>query len=104
MSTAAQRVHVADSLSGYLVDLAERSRNSSLLDLGMSPRAALGLLRAARVWAASQHRAFVTPDDLKYLAVPVLAHRVVVAADARLSGIDAAEAIDELIRATPVPG
>ena len=103
MGDAAQAVHVADSLTGYLVDLAERSRNSSLLDLGMSPRAALGLLRAARVWAAAQDRSYVTPDDLKYLAQPVLAHRVVVAADARLSGVDAAEAIDELVRATPVP-
>jgi len=103
MGHAAQAVHVAESLTAYLVDLAERSRNSSLLDLGMSPRAALGLLRAARVWAAAEDRSYVTPDDLKYLAQPVLAHRVVVAADARLRGVDAAEAVDELIRATPVP-
>ncbi len=103
MSAAAQKVHVADSLTSYLVDLAERSRRSPLLDLGMSPRAALGLLRAARVLAASQGRGYVTPDDLKYLAVPVLAHRVVVATDARLSGVGAGEAIDELVRATPVP-
>ena len=103
MGQAAQQVHVAESLSTYLVDLAERSRSSSMLDLGMSPRAALGLLRTSRVWAASQGRGYVTPDDIKYLAAPVLAHRVVVAADARLSGINAAEAIDELLRATPVP-
>ncbi len=103
MSRAAQGVHVADALAGYLVDLADRSRNSPLLSLGISPRASLGLLRAARVWAAAAGRTFVSPDDLKELAVPVLAHRVVVGTDGRLGGVSAQESIIELLRATPVP-
>ena len=60
----------------------------ALLSLGISPRASLGLLRAARVWAAADGRGFVTPDDIKDLAVPVLAHRVVVGTDGRLGGVD----------------
>lgn len=103
MSEAARGVHVAESLAAYLVDLADRSRRSAHLSLGISPRASLGLLRAARVWAAASGRNFVTPDDLKELAVPVLAHRVMVGTDGRLSGATAEESILELLRATPVP-
>jgi MoxR-like ATPase len=103
MSNAAQAVHVADALAAYVVDLAARSRTSPLLGLGISPRASLGLLRAARVWAAADGRSFATPDDVKALAVPVLAHRVVVGTDGRLGGVSAEETIAELLRTTPVP-
>ena len=103
MAAHAQRVHVAPALASYLVDLAERSRSSGLFALGMSPRASLGLLRAARVWAAAEGRNFVSPDDVKRLAVPVLAHRVVLAPDAQLRGVPPADAITELLASTPVP-
>jgi MoxR-like ATPase len=103
LARAAQRVHVAEALAAYLIDLAERSRSSSLLSLGISPRASLGLLRAARVWAAASGRNYVSPDDIKDLAVPVLAHRVVVGSDGRLGGTAPDEAITELLRTTPVP-
>ena len=103
MSRAAAGVHVADALAHYLVDLAGRSRTSPLLSLGISPRASLGLLRASRVWAAAEGRNFVTPDDIKALAIPVLAHRVVVGTDGRLGGVAPEETIIELLRATPVP-
>lgn len=103
MSLAAQGVHVAPELAGYVVDLAERSRSTSMLSLGISPRASLGLLRAARVWAAAAGRDFVTPDDVKALAVPVLAHRIVLGTDGRLGGVAADEAVTELLRTTPVP-
>ena len=104
MGAAASRVHVAPALAAYLVELADRSRNSSVFALGMSPRAALGLLQAARVWAASDGRDFVTPDDLKRLARPVLAHRMVLAPDAQLRGTTAEDAVADLLRTTPVPG
>jgi MoxR-like ATPase len=103
MSDAAQRVHVAPALAEYVVELAARSRTSPLLALGISPRASLGMLRAARVWAAADGRDFVTPDDIKDLAVPVLAHRVVLGTDGRLGGVSAEEAVSELLRTTPVP-
>ena len=103
MSAAASRVYVAEALAAYLVDLADRSRRSSTFSLGMSPRAALGLLGAARVHAAADGRDYVTPDDVKHLAGPVLAHRVVLAPEAQLQGLTAEEAVAELLRTTPVP-
>lgn len=104
LGQAAERVHVAEPLAAYLVDLADRSRRSALFSLGMSPRASLGLLRASRVWAAAAGRDYVTPDDVKHLAAPVLAHRVVLAPEAQLRGVTAEEAVGELLAATPVPG
>jgi MoxR-like ATPase len=104
MSTAAEEVHVSEALAGYLVDLADASRRSPALALGMSPRASLGLLRAARVHAAAAGRGFVAPDDVKRLAVPVLAHRVVLSTEAQLRGTTAEEAVVDLLRTTPVPG
>ena len=104
MGAAAERVHVAPALASYLVDLADRSRNSPTFSLGMSPRAALGLLRAARVWAASEGRDFVTPDDIKRLARPVLSHRMVLAPEAQLRGTTPEDAVTDLLRTTPVPG
>jgi len=103
MGRVASKVHVAPQLAGYLVDLAEASRATPTLALGISPRATLGLLGAARVRAAASGRGFVTPDDIKALAVPVLAHRVVVSTDNRLGGAPAEEAVLELLRTTPVP-
>jgi len=102
MGSAAQQLYVADSLTDYLVELAAGSRKSPLFDLGISPRALLGLLRAARVWAAAEGRNFVTPDDFKALAGPVLAHRVVLSSQARLAGLEPAAAIEELIRSTSI--
>lgn len=104
LSAATETVHVSEAVASYVVDLAARSRSSSTFQLGVSPRAALGLLRASRVWAAAAGRDFVTPDDVKALAVPVLAHRVVVGTDARLEGVEARECVLDLVRSTPVPG
>ena len=70
----------------------------------MSPRAALGLLRAARVWAAAAGRDYVAPDDVKQLAAPVLAHRMVLAPEAQLRGLGATDAVADLLRSAPVPG
>lgn len=100
----ARSVHVAPALAGYVVDLADRSRRGGAFSLGVSPRASLGLIRTARVLAAASGRTYVTPDDIKSLAVPVLAHRVVAAPEARLAGVDAAAAVRDLLDRTPVQG
>jgi MoxR-like ATPase len=98
-----RQVHVAPSLKGYLVDLADASRRHPRLALGMSPRATLSLQRMARARAAAAGREYVVPDDLKALAEPVLAHRFLVTPEAQLSGVTAADALSEVLRAVPVP-
>jgi MoxR-like ATPase len=100
----AARVHVAASVKGYIVDLVEASRRHRELALGVSPRGALALQRAARALAASLGREYVVPDDVKRLAPAVLEHRVMVAPDAQLRGIAAESAIRSLLGSVPVPG
>ncbi|HEX4867802.1 MAG TPA: MoxR family ATPase [Acidimicrobiales bacterium] len=103
LTEAARRTHVAPALKRYLVDLANASRRHPHLALGMSPRATLALQRVARARAAARGRTYVTPDDLKALAEPVLAHRMLVSPDAQLQGSSAADALDEVLRSVPVP-
>ncbi len=103
MSGAAGHVHVSPALATYLLDLAEASRAHPHLVLGISPRALLGLQRAARVWAAAQGRDYATVDDVRALAEPVLAHRVAVAPSASVQGVDARGVVAELIATTPLP-
>lgn len=103
MSAASRKVHVAPSLKAYLVELAQATRRSTHLALGISPRATLALQRVARARAASQGRGYVVPDDIKALAVPVLAHRLVVTPEAQLQGVTAADVLAEVLRAVPVP-
>src|SRR5918999_2689326 len=79
----ARRIHVATSLKRYIVDLAEATRAHPEIYLGASPRASLYLLRAARAAAASRGRDYVVPDDVKDLAISVLAHRLVLAPEAQ---------------------
>jgi MoxR-like ATPase len=103
MIAMAQAVHVAPSLKGYIVDLAEATRRRSDLALGVSPRAALGLLRAARARAASAGREYVVPDDIKALAVPVLEHRLALTPEAQLRGVDRRDVLHEVLASVPVP-
>jgi MoxR-like ATPase len=103
MSAASRKVHVAPSLKAYLVELAQATRRSTHLALGISPRATLALQRVARARAASQGRGYVVPDDITALAVPVLAHRLVVTPEAQLQGVTAADVLAEVLRAVPVP-
>jgi len=103
LAVAARGVHVAPALKSYLVELANASRRHPHLALGMSPRATLALQRVARARAAAQARSYVVPDDLKALAEPVLAHRLLVTPEAQLQGISAGDALDEVLRAVAVP-
>jgi MoxR-like ATPase len=103
MVDTAKAVHVAPALKSYLVDLASATRRHPHLGLGMSPRATLALQRVARARAAASGRTYVVPDDLKALAEPVLAHRLLVTPEAQLQGITAADALTEVLRAVPVP-
>jgi len=103
MTMAARDIHVAPSLKGYLVDLADASRRHPSLALGMSPRATLSLQKAARARAAASGRTYVVPDDIKELARPVLSHRLVLTPESSMQGADAADVVDDILRKVPVP-
>src|SRR5438445_11495979 len=103
MIRVARGVHVAPTLKGYIVDVAEATRSHPSLQLGMSPRAALALQRASRALAAARGRDYVVPDDLKALARPVLGHRLTPTPEAQLGGINPADALDDVLASIPVP-
>jgi MoxR-like ATPase len=100
---AVRTVHLALTLQGYMVDLAEASRRHPALLLGLSPRATLQLSRATRARAASQGREYATPDDVKAVAEPVLAHRVMLRPDAMSRGVTGISVIREIVGSVPVP-
>ena len=97
-------LHVADNLKSYIVDLVTATRQHRDLALGVSPRGALALQRAARALAASVGRDYVVPDDVKRLAVAVLEHRLLLAPDAQLRGAAPGDIVRELLASVPVPG
>lgn len=103
MIRIAAGVHVSDPVARYVIHLASATRSDPEVVLGVSPRACLGLLRAARVRAASGGRNFVTPDDIKALATSVLSHRIVLSAGASSRGHNAQRFIEELVQGLPVP-
>ncbi|RBY85573.1 MoxR family ATPase [Blastococcus sp. TF02A-30] len=100
---AVGRLHVSEGVRRYVVDLVEATRRSPHLRLGASPRAGLQLLRAARASAALAGRDLVLPDDVKDLAVPVLAHRLLLGADAAVGRRTPEQVVAELLATTPVP-
>ncbi|MBM4415421.1 MAG: MoxR family ATPase [Chloroflexi bacterium] len=97
------RVHVEDAVAEYIVRLCRATREHVAFDLGASPRAALALFRASRAVAAMDGRDYVRPDDVKRLAQPVLAHRLLLSSQTRLRGRSADDVLDEILREVPVP-
>jgi MoxR-like ATPase len=95
-------VFLASALKSYLVDIAETSRRHPSIELGLSPRATLQLAAATRARAAASGRDYATPDDVKSVAMPVLAHRLVLRAD-RGARMTSADAIAEILAEVPVP-
>jgi MoxR-like ATPase len=103
MIEAAGQVHVAPPLYDYLVRITAATRTAPGVRLGASPRAGLALLRAMRARAASGGRAYAVPDDVKALAEPVLAHRLVITPEAELAGLTASDVVREVLASVPVP-
>jgi MoxR-like ATPase len=99
---AVGRLHVAEPLRRYVVSLVEATRRSPDLRLGASPRAGLQLLRAARATAALAGRDHVLPDDVQAVAVPVLAHRLLLTPDAALARRDTQRVVTDLLATVPV--
>ena len=90
-------------VAGYLVSLVGATRSHPMVRMGASPRASRALFRAARAWAAMAGRSFVTPDDIQALIHPVLAHRLLLTNEARLSGVTADGVLDQIAAQLPVP-
>ncbi|MBU6452024.1 MAG: MoxR family ATPase [Cyanobacteria bacterium REEB67] len=97
------QIKVEESVMDYLIELVQKSRNLSDLHLGASPRAALAWLSAAKAHAAIEGRDFVTPDNIKFIAEPVLRHRLLLTAESELDGVTIAQVIANLLRQVPVP-
>jgi MoxR-like ATPase len=96
-------IHVAPDVRRYITGIVRATRGQEEIDLGVSPRGSLALYRGAQAFALLRGRTFVTPDDVKYLALPVLAHRLILNADARLRGRTNEDVITEIAGAIPVP-
>jgi MoxR-like ATPase len=103
MQDIARAVRIDDAVVAYIVEIVRRTRDDKAIELGASPRASIALLKAAQVIAASDGRAFVTPDDVKPMVAAVLRHRVMLHPDAELQGITADDRIEDILRGVPVP-
>ncbi len=104
LQEAAKSVYVDRLVRQYIVGLVEATRRHRDVSLGASPRASLGLFRAARALALLRERDYVVPDDIKFLAVPVMAHRIILSPSARMRGVKAADVVSGLLNEVAVPG
>jgi MoxR-like ATPase len=99
-----RQIYVSPAIQRYIIDLVGRTRQSSDVYLGASPRGSLALFRAGQAHAALQGRDHVLPDDVKALVVAVLGHRVIVSPAARLRELSADRIVEEVLHSSPVPG
>jgi MoxR-like ATPase len=98
-----QQLYVEDHLLRYVAQIIHETRNSASLFLGASPRASVALLNGAKAYAAVNGRDFVTPEDIKFIAVPVLRHRIMLTPDKEMEGITTDEVSTEIINKVDVP-
>jgi MoxR-like ATPase len=103
MQGALEDVFVSDALEGYIVALAQATRADARVALGASPRGTLALLKLARAEAALRGREFVLPDDVKAMAVPALAHRLVLRPELWVSRITPTQVVESLLHQVPAP-
>jgi MoxR-like ATPase len=103
LADEAKGIYVEESLNRYVVALLRATRGDSRLYLGASPRAGIALLRVAKARALAAGRSFLEPDDVKAVAVAVLAHRLILAPEARSSGLTGEQIVRETLEKTPVP-
>ena len=98
-----RQVYIEDSVSNYVTAITRATRNHQGVELGASPRASLSLYLASQALAAIRGRSYVMPDDVKYLAVPTLAHRLIAKTEARLRGHSLESIVREIVSTVPVP-
>jgi MoxR-like ATPase len=103
LAEEAKTIFVEESLNRYVVALLRATRGDSRLYLGASPRAGIAILRVAKARALADGRGYLEPDDVKAVAVPVLAHRLILAPEARSTGLSGEQIVQETLDKTPVP-
>ena len=103
LQDARKQIHVSQPVKEYIATIVGATRNDDRLRLGASPRGSLGLMRSSQALTALRGRDFVLPDDIKYLAVPVLAHRLILKEEERLRGTTQQMIIEEIVSRIPVP-
>ncbi|MEA3403160.1 MAG: MoxR family ATPase [Armatimonadota bacterium] len=103
LQTAVRDVFLEESLKQYIVTIVGRTREHPDLDLGASPRGALALMRCSQALAAIRGRDYVQPDDIRRVAVPALAHRLIVKSEQSIHGLQAQKVINEVLRSVPAP-
>jgi MoxR-like ATPase len=98
-----ENVRISEELKRYVVDLVGATRAAQGVELGASPRASLALMKAAQALALFDGLDFVTPDQIQEVAVPVIAHRLVLEAQARFSGLNARGVVEQIVKKVRVP-
>ena len=100
---AVKTIRISDEIKRYIVDLVGATRSMPGVQLGASPRASLTLMKVAQAIALFEGRAFVSPDDVQAIAVPVIGHRLLLDAQSRFSGLTAAGVVDDVLKKVPAP-
>jgi len=103
LQAACRRIYIEDSVRTYITAICRATRQDAGLRLGASPRASLALQQASQALAAINGRDFVLPDDVKKLAIPVLAHRLIMETSASVHGLTADAVIERILSTVPVP-
>ena len=103
MQEVVERIHVQDVIEEYIVTIVAATRRHPQVELGASPRGSLAMMRLSAACAALRGRDFVLPDDVKEVAVPALAHRLILAADPWIRGVKPQAVVEEVLKEVPVP-
>ncbi len=104
LQRATREIYVDALVKQYIVSLVDATRSHPDVALGASPRASLALFRGGQAVALIRGRDYVLPDDVKALAVPMLSHRMIISAAARMRGVDSSEAVETILEQTAIPG
>ena len=100
---AANEIRISDELKGYIVDIVAATRSIPGVTMGASPRAGIALMKCSRALALINSQDFVTPDHIQELAIPVIAHRLVLDSEKKYSGSQTSQIITEILQELPVP-
>ena len=100
---AVQKVHVSDKVRSFIIDIVRKTRDHDLIELGASPRSSQHLQRAAQGRAIMEGRTFVIPEDVIDLAPSVLAHRLIMSAESKMSGTTSTEVVGRIVASCEVP-